>query len=232
MKDRIPSLNGLKTLESAGRLMSFARAAEELCVTPGAVSRQIRTLEDLLGFQLFDRNHREVRLTPEAKEYVDSLGECFRQMERATYRLTKTHRHQALHVHCAFTFALRWLMPRLVGFHARHPHQEIRLATRHANNEELASSDHINLQIKTESVMAELAPALIGHRLMDIEIVPVCSPTLLGPDEQVGDKSIFRNHTLLHSNVRRKDWEEWLINAGIADADPESGIVFESSTLS
>ena len=212
--------------------MSFARAAEELHVTPGAISRQIRTLEDLLGFQLFDRNHREVVLTPEGRVYAASLGDCFRQMERATRRLLESRRHQALHVHCAITFTLRWLVPRLVDFHARHPRREIRLATMLPDDDELAASNHVNLQIRTDAIMAALAPRLIGQRLVDIDLVPVCSPSLLAAGALDGRKNEMQRYTLLHSNARRHDWGTWLQAAGISEIDADSGIVFESSSLS
>jgi LysR family transcriptional regulator, glycine cleavage system transcriptional activator len=229
---RLPPLNALKAFEVAGRLMSFARAAEELNVTPGAVSRQIRTLEDLLGFQLFDRNHREVALTPEAQVYANALGDSFRQMERATRRLRESRGHRALHVHCAITFTLRWLVPRLVDFHARHPRREIRLATMLPDDDELAASNHINLQIRTDAAMAALAPRLIGHRLVDIDLVPVCSPALLAAGALDGRQDELQRFTRLHSNARRHDWATWLSAAGIRDIDAESGIVFESSSLS
>lgn len=231
MAARLPPLNALKTFEAAGRLMSFARAAEELNVTPGAISRQIRTLEDILGFQLFDRNHREVQLTPEGQVYAISLGDSFRQMERATRRLMESRRHQALHVHCAITFTLRWLVPRLVDFHARHPRQEIRLTTALPDDDELASSSHVNLQIRTDAIMASLAPRLVGHRLVDIDLLPVCSPALLASGALDGRKSEMQHYTCLHSSARRHDWGTWLAAAGISDIDADSGIVFESNSL-
>lgn len=230
MSGRLPPLNALKTLEAAGRHMSFTRAAAELHVTPGAISRQIRTLEDLLGFPLFERNHRDVQLSPEGKAYVESLGDSFRQMERATQRLIESRRHQPLYVHTAITFTLRWLMPRLVAFHARHPRQEFRLSTVIPDPEELAASTHVALQIRSDAILAGM-PGLIGHRLMDIELVPVCSPALLATGALDGDPLALQNHTLLHSFARRKDWAAWLDAMQLGDVDPHGGIVFESSSL-
>ena len=81
---RFPPLNSLRAFEAAGRCKSFTLAAEELHVTPGAVSRQIKALEEKLGVTLFARNNREVRLTPDSKEYLDSLTEAFRRIDKST----------------------------------------------------------------------------------------------------------------------------------------------------
>lgn len=225
---RLPPLNALKTLEAAGRLMSFTRAADELHVTPGAVSRQIRSLEDTLGFPLFERNHRDVRLTPESKAYVDALTDSFRQMERSTRRLLESRRQQPLYLHSAITFTLRWLVPRLVNYHALHPKQEIRLSTALPDPEELAASTDASLRIRTEAALAA-TPALVGHRLVDIDLVPVCSPHLLA--KHALTKEGFREQMLLRSFARPKDWGIWLEAAGIDGVDPEGGICFESSSL-
>jgi LysR family glycine cleavage system transcriptional activator len=229
---RLPPLNALKTLEAAGRLMSFARAAEELHVTPGAVSRQIRTLEEILGFPLFDRNHREVRLSAECKAYVDQLGDSFRQMERATRRLVEHHRQQVLHVHIAITFTLRWLVPRLAGFHARRPRQQIRLSSDLPTAEELAATLDVSLQTRSAAMIAASTPLLTAHKLFDIDLVPVCSPTLLGSGALDGRFADLSQFTLLHSNARPQDWALWLKAAKTRDVDPQSGIFFESSSLS
>jgi LysR family glycine cleavage system transcriptional activator len=227
----LPPLNALKTLEAAGRLMSFARAADELNVTPGAVSRQIRTLEDILGFALFDRNHREVRLSSAGRAYVEALTDSFRQMERATRRLVEHHRQEALHVHIAITFTLRWLVPLLPAFHARHPRQQIRLSTAIPNPDELAASNDVSVQIRSEAQLVASSATLVGHRLFDIDLVPVCSPSLIAAGEVNGRRNALAGFTLLRSYVRPSDWGDWLTAAGMPDIDPHAGICFESSSL-
>ena len=182
--------------------MSFTRAAEELHVTPGAISRQIRTLEDILGFALFDRNHREVRLSAESKAYVASLSDSFRQMERATRRLVDQHREEPLHIHAAITFTLRWLVPRLNAFHARHPKQQIRLSTALPDADELAASNDVSLRLGPFGDPAGTSPALTNHYLFDIDLVPVCSPSLLRQGALDTDPQAFAGHTLLRSHAR------------------------------
>jgi len=231
MPARLPPLNALRMLEAAGRLASFTRAAEELHVTPGAVSRQIRLLEDTLGFPLFERHHREVRLSARAAAYVEQLSDSFRQMERATVRLIEQHQQPLLNVHIAITFTLRWLVPRLAAFHARHPRQEIRLSTALPTAQELAASTDVCLQMRSPAMIAAGAPLLAAHRLFDIELVPVCSPALMREGALDGRMGAIRDHMLLHSNARPDDWAAWMQAAGLREADARSGIFFESSSL-
>lgn len=231
MPARLPPLNALRMLEAAGRLMSFTRAAEELNVTPGAVSRQIRLLEESLGFPLFERHHREVRLSTQARAYVDQLSESFRQMERATQRLVDQHRQPVLHVHIAITFTLRWLVPRLAAFHARHPRQEIRLSTALPTSVELAASTDVSLQMRTQESVVQSSRILCAHRLFDIELVPVCSPSLLAAGALDGKVAALGQHMLLHSNARPDDWATWLHAVGEDQVDARAGIFFESSSL-
>ncbi len=232
MDRRLLPLNALKTLEAAGRNMSFSRAADELHVTPGAISRQVRHLEDILGFPLFERTHSEVKLTPECRVYVESLSDVFEQMERATRRLVSTRRQRSLHIHTAITFTLRWLVPRLVTYHARYPKQDIRLSTLVPSAAELiAASSDISIQIESGAAIAAASPALLGHRLVDVDLLPVCSPHLLGRHALCGNPAGFADYTLLHSSARPRDWADWLTAAGIGTVDPELGMRFESSSL-
>src|SRR5947207_13478812 len=127
MRRRLPPLSALRAFEAAGRNASIARAADELSVTPGAVSRQIRALEDYLGAPLFERNHRDMSLTATSKAYVAALTEVFDQLERATRRMARTQHLEKLHVYSSITFTLRWLMPHLPSFHAQHPGLELQL---------------------------------------------------------------------------------------------------------
>jgi LysR family glycine cleavage system transcriptional activator len=206
MRMRLPPLNALRALEAAGRHMSFSRAADELCVTAGAVSRQIRGLEDMLGFTLFERHHREVRLTPESKAYVDSLTDAFSEMERSTRRLIDSRKLNYLHIHCAITFTL----PGAV---------------------ELGSlPTDVSIQIRSEEIVANLAPAILSHPLVDVDLVPVCSPALLAQNGLHADPTRWKQVTRLISSARQNDWQDW-VTAAHVDVDPHAGIVFQSSSL-
>ncbi len=130
MSWRLPPLNALRAFEAAGRHVSFTRAGEELHVTPGAVSRQIKLLEQILGMNLFDRSNRELRLTEGGKQYLTTLSEMFERLDKTTKRLLDTQREQQLHIYCSMTFTLRWLVPRLGSFHALYPKRDIAFAER------------------------------------------------------------------------------------------------------
>ena len=126
---RFPPLNSLRAFEAAGRCQSFTLAAEELHVTPGAVSRQIKTLEEKLGVSLFARNNREVRLTPDSKQYLDCLTEAFRRIDKSTSDLLDSRREKPLRIMCSMIVAARWLFPRLPRFLALHPNRHVSLTT-------------------------------------------------------------------------------------------------------
>jgi LysR family glycine cleavage system transcriptional activator len=229
---RLPPLNALRAFESAGRNQSFAKAAEELYVTPGAISRQIHTLEKYLGCQLFDRFHREVRLTPEARIYLDTVIDMFRQLERATNRLADSRRPRLLDIHAAITFTLRWLLPRLSGFHTKYPKNEIRLSATLPTNSELhAAPTDVTIRISNEAAVAAASPGLIAHRLVDIELIPVCTAQYRDAHRLGSTPQSLLGTTLLHSSARRNDWASWLEHAGATSVDPRSGIDFESSSL-
>jgi LysR family transcriptional regulator, glycine cleavage system transcriptional activator len=230
MAIRLPPLNAIRAFEAAGRNQSFTLAAEELHVTSGAISRQIRTLEEHLGFQLFRRNHREVKLTPDAAIYLETVTDVFERMERATARLVDSRRQRVLHIHNSITFTLRWLVPRLSSFHLAYPKTEIRISTSLPSAADLvASSNDVSIQIRNEEMVKGL-PALHHHRLVDIELIPVCSPQYRR-DHQLGDGNESLNGVvLLHSVMRPNDWRSWLGMAQVASLDPDSGIKFESSS--
>ncbi len=231
MPARIPPLNALRALEAAGRRVSFTQAAEELHVTPGAISRQIRGLEDMLGFALFDRLHREVRLTPESRIYVEALTDAFNQMERATRRLVDSRKQNYLHVHAAITFTMRWLVPRLVGFHQRHPKREIRISTMLPGEADLgASPTDVSIQIGNPQFTERFGRSLTGHPVMDIDLLPVCSPQYLADRKLDKKPAAWNDATRLISSARPNDWTIWLKEAGL-DVDPKQGILFESSSL-
>jgi LysR family glycine cleavage system transcriptional activator len=231
MVSRLPPLNALKALESAGRYVSFCRAADELHVTPGAISRQIRGLEDLLGFPLFERHHREVRLTAESKAYVESLSDAFNQMERATRRLIDSRKQNFIHVHSAITFTMRWLVPKLVAFHALYPKREIRTSTMLPGAADLSAlPTDVTIQISDPEQVERLAPALIAHPLVEIDLVPVCSPQFHREHDLGKHPHKLKDLTRLISSARLQDWGTWA-DAAALDFDPMVGVRFESSSL-
>jgi LysR family glycine cleavage system transcriptional activator len=225
---RLPPLNALRAAEAAGRHMSFTRAADELHVTPGAISRQVKLLEEYLGIPVFDRNNRELRMAPEAKAYLRVLSDTFQGLDGATRRFLDARRGRPLHIHCSMTFTLRWLVPRLTAFHASHPLREIRITT-------AVVPITSKLEEGDVDMMIELGdgdwPGLIYHRLADSELVPACSPKLLEQFSAARRPEELAGQTLLHSLARPDDWANWLAAAGAGSVDTYRGLRFESSSL-
>ncbi len=228
MARRIPPMNALRAFEAAGRHGSFTRAAEELFVTPGAISRQITGLEDYLGVPLFNRNHREVKLTNESREYLTVLTNVFEQIERGTKRLLEVKFEHHLHIRCSLTLTLRWLVPRLLRFHALHPKQQIRLTT----TLPIAPADVTAGAIDVAFITGTGDwPDMVAHRLVEIELMPVCSPKLLAGGRPLRSVADLEHLSLLHSLQRPNDWSNWLKSMNATALDPYGGLSFESSSL-
>ena len=129
--DRLPPLNALRAFEAAARRLSITLAAEELHVTPGAVSPQIKGQEQTLGFELITRGHREISLTRQGNDYFRAITRAFDLLSEATReatrKATRGRKRQQLKIRAYTTFAMRWLIPRLSGFQAAHPDIEVLL---------------------------------------------------------------------------------------------------------
>lgn len=224
MASSIPPLNPLRTFEVAARLCSLTLAAEELNVSQVAVSRQVKTLEDYFGVTLFRRMHRGVELTEEGRQLYEGVTGAFQDIANASRRVSRRGRRDILAIQSYTTFSQRWLIPRLTDFHDTFPRIEVRL-----------SSSIAPVDFETQNLDAAIRagkgewPGLHSEKLLDIELIPICSPDyqrehrLQSPD----DLSRVR---LLHSMARRTDWAAWIKRVG-ADVDPEPGIRFESSAL-
>ena len=174
---RFPPLNSLRAFEAAGRCQSFTLAAEELHVTPGAVSRQIKALEEKLGVSLFARNNREVRLTPDSKQYLDSLTEAFRRIDKSTSDLLDSRREKPLRIMCSMIVAARWLFPRLPRFLALHPNRHVSLTTALTPATSPIDTDVTDLVIRLGT--GDWPSHIRSHLLLPSEQIVVCSPKLL-----------------------------------------------------
>ncbi|MDX3904793.1 MAG: transcriptional regulator GcvA [Pigmentiphaga sp.] len=226
MSARLPPLNPLRTFEAAARHLSFTRAARELHVTPGAVSRQVMVLEEFLGARLFERVNREVRLTAVGQRYLDDLREVFDRIAGATHRAMQGTRDKPLHIWCPMTFAMRWLVPRLPAFHAAHPGRDAVFTT---------SLKPVDFTVHDADVAIRMGqgdwPGVISRFLVGIELVPVCRPRLLQSGPPLKQPRDLAHHTLQQSVARPDYWRIWLEAAGASDIDPDRGLTFESVSL-
>ncbi len=208
--------------------MSITLAADELNVTPGAVSRQIKGLEETLGLQLLERGHRQISLTRQGKEYHRAVSRAIDALRDATRRLKRRgQRKQQLKVRAYTTFAMRWLIPRLSGFHAAHPDIEVLLK---------ASLEPVDFRKEDIDGAIRLGdgdwPGANAFRLVDNILAPVASPALLASGPKLRRPADLAHHTLLHTIARPDDWAYWLEAAGAGDAiDPRAGMTYESSAM-
>jgi LysR family glycine cleavage system transcriptional activator len=218
----LPPLNALPSFEAAARHLSFSRAADELGVTHGAVSRAVRNLEDYLGAQLMIRATRSVRLTPIGASFAAEIRGVLEHLAAATSAATGQS-SGIVSVSTIDSFAARWLMPRMFRFRRTHGDIDVRVAT----SERLADfvSDGIDIAIRCGGGQY---PGLAAELLMKEDHFPVCSPKLLKGRFPLRTPADLARHTLLH-DVFTVDWAIWLRSAGIDNVDPQSGPRFLSS---
>ncbi|SDN72942.1 LysR substrate-binding domain-containing protein [Ensifer sp. YR511] len=206
---KLPPLNPLRAFEAAARHESFLAAANELNVTPGAISRQVKTLEEYLGFPLFVRVHNGIEVSAEAKPYQEAMRAAFLLMEQSTKQLLSERSQSPLNVWCSRLFMRQWLVPRLADFQDMYPGQEVRL-TGGRSDEPLPIETDLAIRFGT----GPFEPWQ-SHFLMGTSIIPVCSPEYLkqhGPIERPAD---LLGHTLLFTTTRLDDWYHWLSSAGV-----------------
>ena len=222
MPRRLPPLNALPSFEAAARHLSFSRAAEELHVTHGAVSRAVRKLEDHLGVQLMVRASRSVRLTPVGASFAAEVREVLGHLAAATSAATG-QTCAIVSVSTIDSFAARWLMPRLPRFRRSRSDIDVRVAT----SERLADfvSDGIDIAVRCGGGQY---PGLSAELLMKEDHFPVCSPRLTQGRHALRTPADLARHTLLH-DVFTVDWAMWLHSAGIDHIDAHRGPTFLSS---
>ncbi|MER9655056.1 transcriptional regulator GcvA [Mesorhizobium sp. M0152] len=225
MPRKLPPLTALPAFDAAARYLSFSKAANELNVTHGAISRAIRNIEDRLGVRLFDRGTRSVRLTSVGVAYATQVGKALDQIAAATIAAAPDRSTGILNVSTSDGFAGRWLVPRLHRFHRANTDIDVRLSTSGVLADFV--SDGIDIAIRYgkggyTGVTAEF--------LADEEVFPVCSPELLQGEHPLRRPEDLRHHKLIH-DAFRIDWAAWLEHAGVSDVDPKRGVRFDSATF-
>jgi LysR family glycine cleavage system transcriptional activator len=226
MSRRMPPLNALRAFESAARNGSLTRAANELSVTQGAVSRYVAQLEDWLGLKLCMRTRRGIETTPDGHAYAAVLGLAFDQIEAQTRRLRERPAANLLRIKLPPTFAIRWLVPRLARFHALHRHVDVQITTSH----QTVDFEREDIDVCIHSGAAPL-PGVTCLRLFGEILLPVCSPALFHTAPPPREPGELGRHVLLCSMHRPDDWPIWLAKAGVGHVDGNNGLKFENSAL-
>lgn len=231
MSRRLPPLNALRAFEAAARHLSFLKAAEELHVTAGAISQQIKTLEEHLSLKLFRRQARGVLLTDAGQLYGKRIGELLDQIALATRDLGRQTGGTVLTVTTMPSFAARWLIPRLGAFGRLHP----QIAVRTLADDKLATFNDDDVDVAIRFGAGKYS-GLHADFMFREEVFPVCSPRLLEGPVPLRTLHDLSGHILLHDEphpgLHELEWSEWLAKQGIHSIDARQGPRFTYTHMS
>jgi LysR family glycine cleavage system transcriptional activator len=239
---RFPPLNALRAFEAAARHLSFKKAAQELHVTPGAVSHQVKLLEEHLGVVLFRRLTRALELTTEAYAMLPKVREGLDALHVAVARVKAREDVRSLTVVAPPNFATRWLMPRLSRFTEAHPELELHVASRQAMVDTMADASLMVPEVDNDAPVAMVRfgtghyPGARVAPVFNAVYVPVCSPRLMKGPHALKTPQDLRHHTLIHDasvveEGARPSWNDWLQSVGVTDIDATRGPHFGDASL-
>jgi len=223
MTRRIYPLNSLRAFEASARHLSFVRAAEELFVTPAAISQQIKLLEEYLGLQLFRRLPRGLLLGEAGQILLSELREVFVRLDKAMERVLESDSRGALTISVAPMFAAKWLVPRLQKFDTLFPDIDVRISS---------SLGVVDFQRDNFDIAIRLGhgkyPGLRSIKLFDESISPMCSPRLLEGKNGLHGPEDLKHHVLLHDDslgfdTAAPNWDKWLKAIGARQIDTSRG---------
>lgn len=220
MPDSLPPLSALRAFETAARHMSFKAAAEDLHVTPGAISQQIKLLEDRIGAPLFVRQTRRIELTEAGRSLLVPTQQAFRLIADAVARVRGADNSRILTVSLLPSFAALWFVPRLGRFRARHPEIDVRISA----TPRLADISRDEVDVVIRYGLGDY-PGLHVDPLLADDLFPVCSPKLLAGPMPLTQPADLVHHTLLHDELRQ-DWQLWMRAAGVEGLDVSHGPSF------
>ncbi|WP_323146510.1 LysR substrate-binding domain-containing protein [Pseudomonas marginalis] len=230
LRRRLPPLNGLVIFEAAARLLSFTAAANEICITQAAVSRQIRQVEDFLGHDLFVREHRRVSLTASGRRLYGAVDQSLERIAQTANDI-RSGTQEALTITATIGFSTYWLMPRLEAFQEAHPEVPIRI---------LALDREVSL--REEQIDVAFTCGDEGQsqhirmtRLFDENMVPLCSPAYLqgkrieSLEHLVGERLLHLDHEHWRGfNWPVVDWSTWLSQMGYEGPLPPSRFAYNN----
>lgn len=224
-------LNALRAFESAARLSSFSKAADELHISHSTISHHIKGLESGLGVELFSREKRNVVLTQEGEMIFPVLRESFDAISEVLGKVQRNTKTRELNVTVTPTFANKWLVGHLKSFQEMHPNVRVRL---HATMELVDfNKENIDIGIRTGTGNW---PGLKSILLMPTHMTPLCSPSLLKGHKGKFGINDLRNLTFIHADVSRgtgieSEWREWLDSNGGQDLECDDGLHFHDPGL-
>lgn len=221
---RLPNLAALRAFEAAARHQNFSRAAEEIHVTHGAISHQVRSLEEDLGFALFTRHGKRIAITEEGERFAATIRKSLMEIAAATEAIKNRASHKRLTISTLPSFASRWLAPRLGKFIDLHPDTEV----------VLQSSGHLTDLFREQVDVgirfgAGRYPGLAVEKLMGDYYYPVVSPRYNGGKLPASPEELGRC-TLLRS-FDDEQWTPWFQAAGVDLAEPSGGVLFQDLSM-
>jgi LysR family glycine cleavage system transcriptional activator len=232
MHEAPPPLNALRAFEAAARHLSLTKAALELNVTPGALSHQIRGLEDHLGLKLFDRGVRSIALTAAGKALHPGLQAAFVHIRDALASLHALSHTRVLVISTPPGLTSKWLAPRLYRFSIAYPEIDVRVSST-LNNANF-TTDGVDAAIRNLPVEAVDDEAVEVEKLFDQVLVPVCSPAFVEKHGPFSSPGMLKGAPLIHddsfsSKTVMPNWADWFAAAGVKDADVSRGLRFNSA---
>ncbi|SLN13205.1 Glycine cleavage system transcriptional activator [Roseovarius albus] len=228
MTRKLPSLNALRAFEAAARHLSFKIAADELNVTPAAVSHQVKALEDLLGTPLFYRLTRALRLTEAGHAALPALSEGLDRLAEGTEQMRAFSQSNVLSISVSPSFGSMWLVPRLDRFHRKHPDIEIRID----GTDRIVDVAGGEFDVAVRYGPGDYKGVEVDYLFSQLN-TPVCSPALLEGENALSRPVDLAQHTLLHIDWKDAEasWRMWLLAAGLHDADPNRGPHFTQESM-
>jgi LysR family glycine cleavage system transcriptional activator len=224
----LPPLNAIRAFEVAARNRSFSRAANELHVTQGAISRHIKTLENSLNCQLFLRHPQGVELTDAGEQLLPDLTSSFERIAQAISRVTVSDKE--LKIIAAPTMAIRWLIPYLQQYQVENPDIRISTSWFKSSYDEFFEGG-FDIGFDCESSATTRPEGLEAMFLISEYLTPVCSPEYLEAVGPINDPRDMASVTLIHSTPNQWDWRLWFEHAGIDASHADQGRVFDTAEM-
>ncbi len=231
MSRMLPGTRALRTFEAAGRHLNFTRAADEVGLTPAAVSYQIKEIEDQLGLVLFTRTSRSIQLTPAGAVVFEATVQALETLQGAVGRARRMARGaRQLRLSLSPRFATNWLLPRLSQFRAAHPAIELTFDI----NDEVRDLETEDVDIAIRFGSGRYAQ-MRAERLFEAVIAPVCSPKLISAGSEPKNPRDLFGHTLSHVECYTEgmlwpNWRMWMAAAGIDDFDDSRCVAFSDTS--
>jgi|JI10StandDraft_1071094.scaffolds.fasta_scaffold93964_5 LysR family glycine cleavage system transcriptional activator len=231
MIELFPGLRSIRAFDAAAQHLSFTRAADDLGVTPAAISHQIKELESQLGISLFTRTSRSMRLTREGEILHTAAHESLEVLSRALMRIKRLENRMQIRVSASPSLAAKWLVPRLDRFLSLQPGADVRVDVSHS----VVDFDREDIDIAIRFGEGKY-PGLRADMLFQDNVFPVCSPKIITKEKPLKTPRDLLKHTLIHLDWEAQgspwpNWKMWMKASGINDFDDRAGLHFGQTSF-